>query len=57
MPGDALLRLVFCHTSFLGFRAHCARQCKARSAGNIKHIGKDRNTAVTRMKAPEGRVA
>ena len=40
--------LVSCPISFLHFRACCARQCKARSAGNIEHIGKGRNTAVAR---------
>ena len=40
--------LVSCPISFLHFRACCTHQCKARSAGNIKHIGKGRNAAVVR---------
>ena len=34
---------------FWRFRVRHARQCKAWSAGNIGHIGKDQNAAVARM--------
>ena len=46
--GECDQELVSCPISFLHFRACCARQCKARSAGNIEHIGKGRDTAVAR---------
>ena len=38
-----------CPASFWCFRVRHARQCKAWSAGNIGHIGKDHNAAVARM--------
>ena len=41
--------LVSCPASFWCFRVRHARQCKAWSAGNIGHIGKDHNAAVARM--------
>ena len=41
--------LVPCPASFWCFRVRHARQCKAWSAGNIGHIGKDHNAAVSRM--------
>ena len=41
--------LVPCPASFWCFRVRHARQCKAWSAGNIGHIGKDHNAAVARM--------
>ena len=41
--------LVSCPASLWCFRVRHARQCKAWSAGNIGHIGKDHNAAVARM--------
>ena len=54
--------LVSCPASFWYFRVRHARQCKAWSAGNIRHIAKGHNAAVARMAnsrraCPKGPVA